>query len=168
MPVSDQGVSLQRYMLIPRTLIFVTHGDQLLLIKGAPGKRLWAGRYNGIGGHIDQGEDILSGAKRELIEETGLSNIDLWMCGTVTINTGQNPGIALYVFRGESAEKTSLKFSEEGTPTWIPQRQIFELPLVEDLFILLPKVLADDSKNPPFAGHYFYDQKDQLVVNFGS
>ncbi|MBE9525015.1 MAG: NUDIX domain-containing protein, partial [Chloroflexi bacterium] len=168
MPVSDQGISVQRYMLVPRTLIFVTHGDQLLLIKGAAGKRLWAGRYNGIGGHVEQGEDFLSAAERELDEETGLKNIDLWLCGTVTIDTGQNPGIALYVFRGESAEKAPLKFSEEGTPTWISQSQILALPLVEDLFILLPKVLGTDLKNPPFAARYYYDQQDQLVVSFGS
>jgi 8-oxo-dGTP diphosphatase len=168
MPVSDQGISVQRYMLVPRTLIFVTHEDQLLLMKGAPHKRLWAGRYNGIGGHVEQGEDFLSAAKRELDEETGLKNIDLWLCGTVTIDTGQNPGIALYVFRGESAEKDPLKFSDEGTPTWIRQSQVLELPLVEDLFILLPKVLDSDLKKPPFAGHYYYDQQDQLVVGFGS
>ena len=86
MPVSDQGIRQHRYMLIPRTLIFVTHEDQLLLIQGAPGKRLWAGRYNGIGGHVEQGEDFLSAAKRELDEETGLNDIDLWLCGTVTID----------------------------------------------------------------------------------
>ena len=65
MPASDQGIGEQRYMLIPRTLIFVTHEDQLLLLKGASDKRLWAERYNGIGGHVEQGEDVLSAARRE-------------------------------------------------------------------------------------------------------
>ena len=168
MPVSDQGITQHRYMLIPRTLIFVTYEDQLLLIKGAPGKRLWAGRYNGIGGHVEQGEDILSAARRELDEETGLKNIDLWLCGTVTIDTGQNPGIALYVFRGEAAEKVDLKFSDEGWPAWKTQSQILELGLVEDLYILLPKVLSTELGDAPFCAHYCYDQQDQLVVSFGS
>jgi len=167
MPLSDQGISLKRYMLIPRILIFVTHGDQLLLMKGAPNKRLWAGRFNGIGGHIEQGEDTLSAAKRELKEETGLEKIDLWLCGTVTIDTGNNPGIALYVFRGESAEKTPLTPSEEGIPTWISQSQILELPLVEDLFILLPKVLAAEIGTPSFSASYHYDQEEQLIIRFG-
>ena len=52
MPVSDQGVSLERYMLVPRTAIFVRRDDSYLLLKGAPGKRLWAGKYNGLGGHV--------------------------------------------------------------------------------------------------------------------
>ena len=49
MPANDQGVNLERYMLVPRTLIFLTRGDQVLLLKGAADKRLWAGLYN-VGG----------------------------------------------------------------------------------------------------------------------
>ena len=52
MPKSDQGVRNDRYKIIPRTLIFVTRGEQVLLLKGAEHKRLWANQYNGIGGHV--------------------------------------------------------------------------------------------------------------------
>jgi 8-oxo-dGTP diphosphatase len=58
MPVSDQGVNRERYMLIPRTAIFVRRGGAYLLLKGAPTKRLWANKYNGLGGHVEPGEDI--------------------------------------------------------------------------------------------------------------
>ena len=66
MPSSDQGVTHDRYTLIPRTLIFLTRGERVLLLKGAPHKRLWANRYNGVGGHIERGEDVLTSARREL------------------------------------------------------------------------------------------------------
>ena len=82
MPKSDQGVTKDRYMLIPRTAIFVRRGDEYLLIKGAPTKRLWAGKYNGLGGHVERGEDVLTSAGREPREETGLTAY-LWLCGTV-------------------------------------------------------------------------------------
>ena len=72
MPRSDQGITGDRYTLIPRVLIFLTRGDSVLLIEGAATKRLWAGKYNGIGGHVEQGESALEAAKRELLEETGL------------------------------------------------------------------------------------------------
>ena len=64
MPASDQKVSHEHYSLVPRTLIFLTCGENVLLLKGAPQKRLWAGQYNGVGGHIERGEDVLSSVLR--------------------------------------------------------------------------------------------------------
>jgi len=60
----EQGVTQPRYLLIPRVLVFIRRGDDFLLIKGASHKRLWANQYNGIGGHLERGEDLLSAAKR--------------------------------------------------------------------------------------------------------
>jgi len=62
---SDQGITNDRYTIIPRTAIFLRRGDLVLLLKGAPTKRLWANKYNGLGGHVESGEDLLSAAKRE-------------------------------------------------------------------------------------------------------
>ena len=98
MPQSDQGITRDRYMLIPRTVIFLRRGESYLLIKGAPIKRLWAGKYNGVGGHVERGEDVLSAAKRELKEETGL-DAGLWLCGTVIVDV-DGFGICLFVFSG--------------------------------------------------------------------
>jgi len=166
MPLSDQGTSQDRYTLIPRTLIFLTRGDNLLLLKGAPTKRLWANKFNGIGGHIDPGEDILSAAKRELIEETGLSPEILWLCGTIMIDTGVNPGIGIYIYRGECLKGDPIP-SPEGTPTWIPINHLKNYPLVEDLYTLLPRILTHKTNDPPLSALYAYNQEDQLVIKFG-
>jgi 8-oxo-dGTP diphosphatase len=98
MPSSEQGVNLDRYMVVPRTLIFITRDDKVLLLKGADNKRLWAGLYNGVGGHIELGEDPLSAAQRELFEETGLANINLSLCGIVLVNTNTNPGVFVFLY----------------------------------------------------------------------
>ncbi|MBG0786245.1 MAG: NUDIX domain-containing protein, partial [Anaerolineaceae bacterium] len=101
MPVSDQGYHNDRFQVIPRSLIFVFNSDlQVLLLKGAKDKKIWAGSYNGIGGHVEVGEDILSSAKRELLEETGLDSVGLRLCGQVMVEVDQHHGIALFIFKG--------------------------------------------------------------------
>ncbi|MBP8252642.1 MAG: hypothetical protein KAX40_09770, partial [Herpetosiphon sp.] len=59
----DQGInnSMHRWQVIPRVLCFVTAGDDsdryVLLLRGAPTKRIWANRLNGVGGHVERDED---------------------------------------------------------------------------------------------------------------
>jgi 8-oxo-dGTP diphosphatase len=166
MPISDQGIMPDRYTLIPRTLIFLTRGDEILLIKGASNKRLWANLYNGIGGHIEPGEDLLSAAQRELAEETGLQPDDLWLCGTVIIDSGNNPGIGIFIFRGETTA-IEVTASAEGTLEWISLNQVFDLPLVEDLPTLLPKVLVASRGSVPISALYRYDANGNLRITFG-
>jgi len=165
MPVSDQGVDPARYTIIPRTLIFLTRGDAVLLLKGDSDKTIWADKYNGVGGHIEKGEGVQQAARRELKEETGLQHQALRLVGTVTIDTGQDPGIGLYVFTGEF-QGGELKPSGEGQLTWVSRDDLSRYPLVEDLSTLLPRVLEAGPGEPPFSAHYHYDEHDQLMITF--
>lgn len=166
MPVSDQSHKDNRYTLIPRTLIFLVQEDRVLLIKGAPHKHLWANLYNGIGGHVERGEDLLSAARRELLEETGLEPDDLWLCGTIAVDTGEKPGIGIFVFRGTCLDKEP-KESQEGTLSWVSLKRVYSLPLVEDLYIILPKILTTEKELAPFSALYTYDKDGQLFIRFG-
>ena len=163
MPKSEQGVTLDRYMLIPRTLIFITRGDEVLLIKGAPTKRLWANRYNGIGGHIERDEDIYSAAQREVREETGLEVESLRLVGLINIDGDQPTGIMLFVFAALSQSGDPIP-SEEGSLEWIARDQLARIELVEDLPTILPRALDLPPNAPPFFAHYHYDEQEKLMI----
>ena len=164
MPQSDQGIMKGRYTMIPRVAIFLRRGDEYLLLKGAPTKRLWANQYNGLGGHVEKGEDVLHAAKRELFEEAGLV-ADLWLCGTLIVDAGEK-GIGLYIFCGECLEGQPRP-SGEGLAEWIPYQQIGEVPVVEDLPVLLAKIHGMKRGDPPFSARSYYDEKERLIVEFG-
>ncbi len=167
---SDQIIIPNRYQVVPRTLCFITHdpyGDDVLLLHGAPDKRIWPNQYNGIGGHVEPGEDVYTAALREIREETGLSVRDLRLRGVINIpvDAEDNSGILLFVFTAITAAR-DIRPSDEGTPEWVNGDHAAELDLVEDLPTLLPRVLAMGPDDPPFFAHYHYDDQNRLNINF--
>jgi 8-oxo-dGTP diphosphatase len=162
-PASDQGINLDRYMLVPRTLIFLKRGERVLLLKGIQKKRLFAGLYNGVGGHIEPGEDVFTSACRELSEETGLASPNISLCGILTIDTGKNPGVCVFIFTGDSYEGEPHRTSE-GNPEWIKFSEIGNISIVSDLPVLLPKIIDFKPGSQIFYAHSVYDENENLIV----
>jgi len=163
---SEQGVAASRgrWHVVPRTLSFVTCDGDVLLLKGAPDKRIWPSKYNGVGGHVERDEDILQAARREIREETGLEVRDLRLRGVVNVDAGDaQTGIVLFVFTARATTRQTVE-SSEGSLEWHPQDRLPHEDLVDDLATILPRALAMPDDAPPFFARYWYDAADHLQI----
>ncbi len=177
MNATDQGTrepGRQRHLVVPRTLVFLTSAnpvsgaDEVLLLKGAPHKRLWADKYNGLGGHVEATEDVHTAAVREVQEEAGIEAQHLELRGVITIDTGADeqglrPGVIVFVFWGRTPNRT-VQAAAEGTPEWLPLAALLDYPLVDDL----PQVLARVQAGVFFFGHYSPQPDGTLRYSFTS
>lgn len=165
MPAAEQGVAVSknRYHLVPRVLCFVYAGDEVLLLKGAPNKKIWPGKYNGLGGHVERHETVHAAARREILEEAGLEVEELRLRGVITIDTGEAAGIGLFVFSAQAAGRTT-QASGEGSLKWVRPEQLEGLDCVEDIPVLLAHLAAQPAGAPTFSGRYQYDPDGRLVI----
>jgi len=167
MGANEQGANATkgRWLTIPRTLCFVVNGDDVLLMRRASHKRVFPNRYNGVGGHIERDEDPLTSAKREILEETGLTVHDLRLRAVYNIDAGEATGITLFVFIAVSNNRDVIPISE-GTLHWIPKHEVLRFDLVEDLPMILPRLLAMGDTEVPLFVHVSYGDDDHMCMRF--
>jgi 8-oxo-dGTP diphosphatase len=149
-----------RYLTAPRTLCFVLHGDDVLLIRRARHKRLFPGKVNGVGGHVEAGEDVAASAAREIHEETGLAVDDLWLAGVVHVDgrlgqadalpDGSMPGVMVLVFTALAISR-DVRASDEGELIWVPLSQVHGLDWVDGDPKLLLAALEARRTGQPFS-----------------
>jgi 8-oxo-dGTP diphosphatase len=100
------------------------------------------GKYNGLGGKLDRGEDVVSGLRREVREEAGLECDSLVLRGTVSW-----PGFGKqgedwfgFIFRIDRWSGEPQRDNPEGTLEWVPVDRLLQLPLWEGDRHFLPLI----------------------------
>ena len=124
----------------------------MLLLRHPTDADRFAGQWNGVGGHVEAGEDVRSAARRELREEAGVEVPDLALCGVVHESGLLGAAHVLFVFTGRAAHRDVVP--EGGvTLAWHPVDGLAALPLVHDVATLLPRAL--DAQEVFFATESF-------------
>lgn len=146
---------------IPTVLVYAVRGTQVLLMRRnkEPNLGLWIAP----GGKIELDESPHDAARREMLEETGLTVDELmWrgFCTEVSPLPNWQWMLFIYVTRSFSGE---LKADErEGELAWIEiDRYLSELPLPEADAIFAPRMLM--AEGDMFEAKFVYDVDLRLV-----
>lgn len=115
------------------------------------------GKYNGVGGHLERGEDVAACMVREIREETGLEVRSMRLRGTVVwADFGPNKEDWLgFVYLVEDFDGEPFGDNEEGSLSWEPLDRLGDLPMWKGDRLFLPMVFDDDPR--PFHGFMRYD-----------
>jgi 8-oxo-dGTP diphosphatase len=136
---------------IVATLGYVLSPDKtkvLLIHRNARQEDAHLGKYNGLGGKMQEDEDIVSCMRREIREEAGLECTELRLRGTVSWPGFGPHGESWlgFIFLIDRFEGTPLERNPEGTLHWVPVDRILELPLWDGDRHFLPLVFDSDPR----------------------
>lgn len=165
MSKNPQRILEGRYQVVPRTIILILKDEQVLLQKAPNTKKIFPGFMNGIGGHVERGEDAKTGAIRELREEAGIECTDLALAGTIMIDVKDEQGILLFVFSGHQVYGR-LMDSDEGTLRWVNINDLNTFKVVEDIPELILKIIENRKTGKLFFGTYMYDDAGTRITHW--
>ncbi len=145
---------------IKRTvLVFVFNGDDLLMIKKKRGQG--AGKINVPGGKIQPGESEEDAAKRETLEETGISPGKLSLAGKLEFyfQDGSSWDNVCSVFVTNESTGELLKESTECNAFWVNSGEIPLEKMWASDRLWLPLL----KNRKPFHRIYVFDHNDQVI-----
>ncbi|XP_074062936.1 oxidized purine nucleoside triphosphate hydrolase [Macrotis lagotis] len=139
------------------TLVLVMKPQHILL--GMKKRGFGAGRWNGFGGKVENGETIEEGAKRELLEESGLIVDTLQKIGKITFEfVGNTELMDVYIFYADSFHGTP-KESDEMSPQWFQLEQVPFSDMWPDDRLWFPLML----QKKKFHGYFKFQGQDTIL-----
>ncbi|HUA81279.1 MAG TPA: 8-oxo-dGTP diphosphatase [Dyella sp.] len=143
------------YTPIVATLGYVLCADRrkvLMIHRNARPDDQHLGKYNGLGGKMEPGEDIAACMHREIREEAGIECVSIRLRGTLNW-----PGFGKqgedwlgFIFVIDSFTGEPYTQNPEGSLEWVEVDRIMELPMWEGDRHFLPLVFDSDPR--PFHG----------------
>lgn len=149
--------------------VFSPDGRRVLLVHrtARPGDA-HSGKYNGLGGKVEPGEDVAACLTREVREEAGIACDAFHLAGTVSW-----PGFGKlgedwfgFVFRVTRWSGTANAVSPEGPLVWVETDRVLDLPLWDGDRYFLPLVF--DRSARPFHGVMPYRDGKPITWSYTS
>ncbi|TSC89540.1 MAG: 7,8-dihydro-8-oxoguanine triphosphatase [Parcubacteria group bacterium Gr01-1014_3] len=139
------------------TLCVVHQHPRVLL--GMKKRGFGAGRWNGFGGKVQAGETIEDGAKRELLEEAGITVNKMEKVGLMDFEFQGNPEILeVHIFRAEDFAGQPSE-SEEMKPAWYHVNEMPYDKMWPDDIHWFPLFLAGKK----FQGKILFGEADKIL-----
>ena len=146
--------------LVPTVLCYLRKDDQyLLLFRNKKKNDMNAGKWMGVGGHIENNESKDQAAIREVFEETGLHVHSLSCAGEVVFVNDDYQEI-MYVYEISDFSGKEIECNE-GDLRWIPIKDIYHYPMWEGDKEFLPLLI---NHAPYFKLKLIYKNKDLVKV----
>lgn len=139
------------------TLCLIHQHPRVLL--GMKKRGFGAGRWNGFGGKVEEGESLEDAAKRELREEAGIEASDMEKLGVLDFSwEGKEDVLQVHIFKAKSFSGEPAE-SEEMKPQWFG---VDEIPLDQmwpDDRYWLPLFLDGTA----FSGNFHFGEGDAVI-----
>lgn len=130
-------------MLKYTTLCYIEQdGKYLMLYRNKRKEDVNAGKWIGIGGHLEEGETPEECLLREALEETGLKLKEFKLRGKLHFYMDDIFEIS-YLYTCNSFEGELIE-CDEGELQWISKNRILELPLWKGDYLFLNKLLEEE------------------------
>ncbi len=136
----------------PLTLCMVVKDGRVLL--GMKKRGFGAGRWNGFGGKLEEGETVEAAAKREIEEEVGIQVLNMEEVGVIEFSFQNDPKILeVHIFKA-SEFTGEPKETEEMQPKWFDFSEIPYEQMWSDDKYWLPLLIAGKK----FEGKFLFDR----------
>ena len=129
--------------IIDTTMIYLKRDDSyLLLYRNKKKNDINAGKWIGVGGHIEKGEKKEEAVIRESKEETGLDLLAVTYRGEILFINDDYQEV-MYLFTSDRFQGNLIE-CDEGTLSWINKKNIEKLNLWEGDRLFLPKLINEN------------------------
>ncbi|XP_056117646.1 oxidized purine nucleoside triphosphate hydrolase [Rhinichthys klamathensis goyatoka] len=139
------------------TLVLVVQPGRVLL--GMKKRGFGAGKWNGFGGKVQTGETIEQAARRELLEESGLTVDTLLKIGNIKFEfIGETELLDVHIFRADTYKGEPTE-SDEMRPQWFDTDKIPFSQMWADDVQWFPLML----QKKKFLGYFKFHGHDVIV-----